>query len=106
MSNADFGDWRPMASAPRDGSRILVAIRPTEQGPAEVDVVRWARPRPGVDACWIAIDSDPGALVTYAEPELTWWMPLPDPLPRARGTGRPLPPTPPPEPEEMEGSGI
>jgi hypothetical protein len=95
-----------MASAPRDGTRLLVAIRPTEQGPAEVDVVRWARPRPGVEEAWIAIDSDPGALVIYSEPELTWWMPLPDPLPRARGSGRPLPPSPPPEPEEMGGSGI
>jgi hypothetical protein len=106
MSDVGFGDWRPMASAPRDGTRVLVAIRPTEQGPAEVDVVRWARPRPGVDQCWIAIDSDAEALVTYAEVELTWWMPMPDPLPRAPATGRPVPPTPPPEPDEMGGSGI
>lgn len=106
MSETDFGDWLPMARAPKDGTRILAAIRPTEQGPAEVDVVRWGPPHPGVDPCWIAIDSDPQALVTYAEPELTWWMPMPDPLPRARGTGRPVPPSPPPEPDEMEGSGI
>jgi hypothetical protein len=106
MSGGDFGDWRPMASAPRDGSRVLVAIRPTEQGPAEVDVVRWGAPRPGVDQCWIAIDSDPQALFTYSEVELTWWMPMPQPLPRAPNTGRPVPPTPPPEPDEMGGSGI
>jgi hypothetical protein len=106
MSEKGFGDWRSMESAPRDGARVLVAIRPTEQGPAEVDVVRWGSPNPGVDACWIAIDSDPEALVTYAEAELTWWMPMPMPLPRAPGSGRPVPPTPPPEPDEMEGSGI
>ena len=35
--------WRQMASAPRDGSRILVTVRPVEQGPAEVDVAFWAR---------------------------------------------------------------
>jgi hypothetical protein len=106
MSDPDRGDWRPMAEAPRDGSRVLVAIRPTEQGPAEVDVVRFARPQPGVDPCWMAIDSDPAALVTYSEVELTWWMPMPDPLPRVQATGRPVPPTPPPEPDEIGGSGI
>ncbi len=106
MNEKDFGDWLPMARAPRDGTRILVAIRPTEQGPAEVDVVRWAKPQAAAEPCWIAIDSDPAALVTYAEVELTWWMPMPNPLPRATGTGRPIAPTPPPEPEEIGGSGI
>lgn len=106
MSSGASADWRPMASAPRDGTRVLAAIRPTEQGPAEVDVVRWARPSPGVDACWIAIDSAPGALVTYSDVELTWWMPMPQPLPRAVGSGRPVPPSPPPEPDEIGGSGI
>ena len=106
MSGGEQGDWRSMESAPRDGTRVLVAIRPTEQGPAEVDVARWASPTPGTDACWIAIDSDPDALVTYFDVELTWWMPMPTPLPRAPGSGRPLPPTPPPASDEMEGSGI
>lgn len=35
--------WRQMSSAPKDGSRILVTVRPVEQGPAEVDVAYWAR---------------------------------------------------------------
>ena len=35
--------WRHMATAPRDGSRILVTVRSVEQGPAEVDVAYWAR---------------------------------------------------------------
>jgi hypothetical protein len=30
--------WRQMTTAPKDGSRILVTIRPSEQGPAEVDL--------------------------------------------------------------------
>jgi len=34
--------WRQMASAPKDGSRILVTIRPSEQGPAEVDLAYWS----------------------------------------------------------------
>jgi hypothetical protein len=106
MGDRDLGDWRPLESAPRDGTRVLAAIRSTEQGPAEVDVVRWARPSPDLDACWIAIDSAPGALVTYADVELTWWMPMPQPLSRAPGSGKPVAPTPPPEPDEMGGSGI
>ncbi|RWP70987.1 MAG: hypothetical protein EOR09_25070, partial [Mesorhizobium sp.] len=35
--------WRHMSSAPRDGSRILVTVRPSEQGPAEVDLAYWSR---------------------------------------------------------------
>ena len=50
--------WRPMESAPKDGSRILVVIRASEQGPSDVDVVRWARPpRNRADDCWISTDS-------------------------------------------------
>ena len=73
-----------MAGAPRDGSRILAAIRASEQGPAEVDVVRWARSDPGGEKGWIAADSDPALVIVYAEVELTHWMPLPSPLPRLR----------------------
>lgn len=49
--------WRNMRTAPRDGSRILVTIRASEQGPVAV--------RP--------VDE----IVQYAEPELKCWMPLP-----------------------------
>ena len=35
--------WREMATAPKDGTRILVTVRNSEQGPAEVDVAHWAR---------------------------------------------------------------
>jgi hypothetical protein len=75
-----------MTGAPKDGSRILAAIRASEQGPAEVDVVRWARPEPGGEKCWIAADSDPNLVIVYAEVELTHWMPLPSPLPKLRPT--------------------
>lgn len=69
--------WRHMASAPRDGSRILVTVRSSEQGPAEVDVAYWSNgDRYGAEG-WRASDSSPGRIVEYAEPELKCWMPMP-----------------------------
>jgi hypothetical protein len=69
--------WRRMASAPKDGTRILVTVRPVEQGPAEVDVAYWARSDQfGIEG-WRAADSSPGRVIGYAEPELKCWMPLP-----------------------------
>jgi hypothetical protein len=38
----DPNRWRQMASAPKDGRRILVTIRPSKQGPAEVDLAYWS----------------------------------------------------------------
>jgi hypothetical protein len=69
--------WRNMSSAPMDGSRILVTVRPSEQGPAEVDVAFWARADQFGAEGWRAADSHPGRVVGYAEPELKCWMPLP-----------------------------
>jgi len=83
---ADFGQWRAMASAPRDGSRVLVAVRESEQGPAEVDVARWTRPDRAAEPCWIAADSDPDCVIVYAEAELLCWMPMPTPSPKLRST--------------------
>ena len=37
---SSYGEWQSVKFAPRDGTRVLVAIRETEQGPAEVDVAR------------------------------------------------------------------
>ena len=69
--------WRFMSSAPKDGSKILVTVRPSEQGPAEVDVAYWSRADQfGIEG-WRAADSHPGQIVGYAEPELKCWMPLP-----------------------------
>ncbi len=69
--------WRHMASAPKDGSRILVTVRPSEQGPADVDVAYWSHgDRYGAEG-WRASDSSPGCIIEYAEPELKCWMPMP-----------------------------
>jgi len=84
--------WRHMASAPKDGSRILVTVRSSEQGPADVDVAYWAGSDQLGTEGWRAADSYPGRMIGYAEPELKCWMPLPqaglgkdqiDPLPSA-----------------------
>lgn len=69
--------WRHMSTAPKDGSRILVTVRPVEQGPAEVDVAYWARKDQFGMEGWRAGDSYPGCIIGYAEPELKCWMPLP-----------------------------
>lgn len=106
MSESDFGEWRDMVNAPRDGTRILVQLRASEQGPAEVDMVRWARPERSGEECWISTDSDPGFPIIYAEAEVSCWMPLPTPLPRLRPlpSGRPAAGR--PDPYEIGGSGI
>lgn len=69
--------WRHMESAPKDGSRILVTVRSSEQGPAEVDVAYWARADQFGMEGWRSADSHPGQIFAYAEPELKCWMPLP-----------------------------
>jgi hypothetical protein len=89
MNEPDFGEWRRMAEAPRDGSRVLVAMRASEQGPAEVDMARWARPDRSAEPCWIAVDSDPDCQIVYADAELIGWMPLPTPMPRLRSAREP-----------------
>ena len=83
--------WRHMSSAPKDGSRILVTIRPVEQGPAEVDVAYWARADAyGIEG-WRAADSHPGLIVGYAEPELKCWRPLPQANPAMAPDAMPEP---------------
>lgn len=69
--------WRHMSTAPRDGSRVLVTVRPAEQGPAEVDVAYWAKQDQFGLEGWRAADSNPGCIIGYADPELKCWMPLP-----------------------------
>jgi hypothetical protein len=104
MNDPEFTEWRPIAGAPKDGTRILVAVRASEQGPAEVDVVRWAKPEPGAEECWIATDSDAVARVIYTDADLSRWMPLPTPLPQLRSTrGAPATPY---HNEEIDGSAI
>ncbi len=109
---AETDGWRPMRTAPRDGTRILVTTRPAEQGPAEVDMAYWAKAdRAGMEG-WRAADSHPGLVVAYAEPELKCWMPLPGagavPRPGAPAAARPAIMPAPYEGEDIEtdGSGI
>ena len=103
MNQADFTGWQPMASAPRDGTLVLVKIRATEQGPGEFDMVRWIQSAQSGEEGWIAADSDPFARVVYAESELAYWIPVPGQLPKLRSAriaaGEP-------PPDEGDGSAI
>lgn len=94
--------WRHMRTAPRDGSRILVTIRSSEQGPGAVDLAYWSKGDQFADGGWRSSDSSPGLIVEYAEPELKCWMPMPtaevDRLTISAWDGR--------EDEELDGSGI
>ena len=102
MSDTEHTEWRSMRTAPRDGSRILVTVRESEQGPAEVDVVKWASPDRDSGYGWLATDSDPEARIVYGEGELAAWMPLPSAVSR----GAPRPALAPYTGEEMDGSAI
>lgn len=76
-SEPAFGIWQDMDSAPRDGQRILAVVRTSEQWPAEVELVRWARPRNQAENCWVAADSGANSATIFAEQELALWMPVP-----------------------------
>ena len=67
----------PIATAPRDGSLVRVALRASEQGPAELDTVRWSKSASTGQEGWVAFDSDPEARVVYSDSELAYWLPLP-----------------------------
>jgi hypothetical protein len=107
MSRPDITtEWQPMTTAPKDGSRILVTVRASEQGPAEVDVVKWARPEAAAEPGWVATDSDADAPIVYAAGELASWMPLPSALPSLRSVRIAAGEPPPPYSGEMDGSAI
>ena len=95
--------WRHMANAPRDGSRILVTVRSSEQGGAEVDVAYWAHGDRYGEEGWRASDSSPGRIIEYAETELKCWMPMP-----SAETSRAASPSPwqGDDEQELDGSGI
>ncbi|MBO0131778.1 MULTISPECIES: hypothetical protein [Agrobacterium] len=99
----DAQQWRQMASAPKNGNRILVTIRSSEQGPAQVDLAYWAKSdRFGAEG-WRASDSLPGRIIEYAEPELKCWMPVPS----ANADGLAMPsPWKGEDDRELDGSGI
>jgi hypothetical protein len=98
-----------MATAPRDGTLVLVAIRASEQGAGEFDAVRWARSARSGEEGWVAADSDPYARVAYAESELSYWLPLPTQLPELRSARireRAAEPAETPASDEADGSAI
>jgi hypothetical protein len=99
----NLNTWRHMNTAPKDGSRILVTVRQSEQGSAEVDVVFWSPGDRFAIEGWRASDSVPGCVVEYAEPELKCWMPMP-----SASADRSLAPTPweGDDMDELDGSGI
>jgi hypothetical protein len=103
MESAYLEKWLPMASAPKDGTRIIVATRATEQGPSDVDVVRWMKPPHFSDYCWTSTDSDHSCTIMYEDWEITHWMPMPAALPpyKTPDLASKLPP-----PPEEDGSGI
>jgi len=105
MAKPEFTKWEPMATAPRDGTLVLVAVRASEQGPAELDAVRWAQSARSGDEGWVANDSDPFARFVYSEAELTGWSPLPTQLPELR-SARTAEPTTDAGPDEIDGAGI
>jgi hypothetical protein len=105
MTLPDFSKWASMKTAPRDGTLVLARVRATEQGPAEVDMVRWARSARSGEENWVANDSDPYARVVYAESELACWLPLPTQLPKLRSE-RAAVARPAPDVDESDGGGI
>jgi hypothetical protein len=81
--------WLNMTSAPKDGNRVLVTIRPSEQGAAEVDLAYWAKADQYGAEGWRSSDSSPGRIIQYADTEVKCWMPLP-----SAGVNRLLMPSP------------
>ena len=73
-----------MITAPKDGTRIIVVIRQSEQGPADIDVVRWGQPRRASDPCWTSTDSSHDCSISYDDWEVANWMPLPSSMPGVR----------------------
>jgi hypothetical protein len=104
MSESHFGQWQRMGNAPRDGTRVVVMIRESEQGSNEVDVVRWSKTAKSSEECWVSTDGDSDCIIQYADAELAFWMPLPSPLSKLRAPySKADLPEPPPE---ASGSGI
>ena len=94
-----------MATAPRDGSLVRVAIRASEQGPAEFDTVRWAKSASSDQEGWVAFDSDPDARIVYSDGELAYWLPLPSQTAKRRPTRAAPKPSASTE-DEIDGSSI
>ncbi|GJE54809.1 hypothetical protein FV217_13330 [Methylobacterium sp. WL9] len=73
-----FGIWQPIKTAPRDGTRVLVASGEKVNG-----IGRYIN-RPG-EVFW---EMDSGTLILLGA---THWMPLPPPPPKAKSSWPPTP---------------
>ena len=73
-----FHQRAPIETAPRDGTLVLVWLRASEQGPAQMDVVRWARSARSGEGAWVARDSDQVARVFYSDADLAVLDAAPD----------------------------
>ena len=87
MSSPDYTKRAPIETAPRDGRPVVVWLKASEQGPAQMDVVRWASSAQTGEGAWVANDSDQVARVAYSDADLECWLPLPTqgPEPRPKG---------------------
>lgn len=70
-------EWRPMSEAPRDETRVLLAIR---EGTASerVIIAAW-QPRAYPDGCWSTDHYSMDDGYSHPETDALGWMPLPVP---------------------------
>lgn len=103
MVEDSAAQWLPMTSAPKDGSRIIVVIRASEQGPADVDIVRWGRSIRAGDSRWMSTESTHDCEIVYDDWEVARWMSLPSSVAPVRTPtlARGLPAI----PDDVEGGG-
>ena len=75
-------DWQPIATAPKDGTRILATVSNAHE--PGVDIVFWSGDRWLVgdpDSWWDRKDHG----ITEWHDSLTHWMPLPEPPASLKG---------------------
>jgi len=74
-------DWQPMATAPKDGTHILIYERSTHRFLPDIYVVNWRTKTGDTGDCTEAAGEE------YYTWEPTHWMPLPPP-PKEQGTDK------------------
>ena len=77
-------DWRPIESAPKDGTRILADCGAEYQPPYAVRVIFWYdalqwEGEYGPDSGWVKDLPDDTTDAEFTEREPTAWLPLPEP---------------------------
>jgi hypothetical protein len=78
LPNDWLGAWQPIATAPRDGSRVLIYTPEAER--QKVQEAYWATPWEGAPdhQCWWSTPPGPaGRGYTILQQAVTHWMPLP-----------------------------